>query len=460
MGSIQGKMTVDLYANPDPFIQGMKAAENSAKKSGEGIAGHISKINAKQLKGLTHELLGGLGTIGLVDEGAKMALELVKGFKEGSVKNFSDAVSVLGNTLVSGLKAIPIAGTFLAIGEQIGNMVFGVDKANESIKLMNEQMARTNEISKLLFASKANTESDMAALQKKNDDYGKSSDQIASELFVANRNKEIEAIRLKMNADVAARAVAMSKEENENGPMVETRTLQSDGTTIIKQHRELLHTQEQIDKETERGYNFAKSAAASAIANISSETQAYNDQQKIYNDKLLATQQFNSEQDAILKNYDEQDAAQNQINNLTDKANESLMTARDAELERLSNLDGITAAMLSQGIAAWDLEAAGKANTKLIEEQLSAQEELSKANMGVNEAGANLDAARSNRTASATSVDTALGSIKIQGATDFSKSKEIEKAQQALSAAQTTVTNTKAIADGITKLIQMNGGTP
>jgi len=454
--AVTGKMTVDLYANPDPFIQGMKAAENSAKKSGEGIAGHISKINAKQLKGLTHEVLGGLGTIGLIDEGAKMALELVKGFKEGSVKNFSDAVSVVGNTLVTGLKAIPIAGTFLAIGEQIGNMVFGVDKANESIKLMNEQMARTNEISKLLFASKANTESDMAALQKKNDDYGKSSDQIASELFVANRTKEIEAIRLKMNADVALQSVADRKEmENVKGQFT-----YDEKTGVRNQLQKQKYSEDEIIKRENQRYNNAKTFQENSLNNISSETQAYNDQQKIYNDKLLATQQFNSERDAILNSYDAEESAQEQINKLTDKANESLMTARDAELERLSNLDGITASMLSQGIAAWDLEAAGKANAKIIEEQLSAQEELSKANMGVNEAGANLDAAQSNRTASATSVDTALGSIKIQGVTDFSKSKEIEKAQQALAAAQTTVTNTKAIADGIAKLNQAIGATP
>jgi hypothetical protein len=453
---VTGKMTVDLYANPDPFIQGMKAAENSAKKSGEGIAGHISKINAKQLKGLTHEVLGGLGTIGLIDEGAKMALELVKGFKEGSVKNFSDAVSVVGNTLVTGLKAIPIAGTFLAIGEQIGNMVFGVDKANESIKLMNEQMARTNEISKLLFASKANTESDMAALQKKNDDYGKSSDQIASELFVANRKKEIEAIRLKMNADVALQSVADRKEMED----VKGQFTYDEKTGVRNQLQKQKYSEDEIIKRENQRYNNAKTFQENSLNNISSETQAYNDQQKIYNDKLLATQQFNSEQDAILNSYDAEESAQEQINKLTDKANESLMTARDAELERLSNLDGITASMLSQGIAAWDLETAGKANAKIIEEQLSAQEELSKANMGVNEAGANLDAAQSNRTASATSVDTALGSIKIQGVSDFSKSKEIEKAQQALAAAQTTVTNTKAIADGIAKLVQINGGTP
>ena len=47
---VTGKMTVDLYANPDPFVQGMKAAENAAKKSGAGIAGDIAKINQKQLK--------------------------------------------------------------------------------------------------------------------------------------------------------------------------------------------------------------------------------------------------------------------------------------------------------------------------------------------------------------------------------------------------------------------------
>jgi hypothetical protein len=153
-------------------------------------------------------------------------------------------------------------------------------------------------------------------------------------------------------------------------------------------------------------------------------------------------------------------SAQKTLNDLQDDATRSTMSVRDAELDRLASISGMTSEMVAQAMAAWDLVEAGKANTKIIEEQLSAQEELSKANMGMNEAGANLDAARSNRTASATSVDTALGSIKLQGVTDFSKSKEIEKAKEALSKAIETASNTKGTYDQLVKLNQAIGATP
>ena len=85
---VTGKMTVDLYANPDPFVQGMKAAENAAKKSGAGIAGHIAKIN-----------------------GLNAANELVKGFKDGSIKGFGEAVTAIGQTIATTLEGLPIVGS-------------------------------------------------------------------------------------------------------------------------------------------------------------------------------------------------------------------------------------------------------------------------------------------------------------------------------------------------------------
>lgn len=108
---VTGKMTVDLYANPDPFVQGMKAAENAAKKSGSGIAGHIAKINAKQMKGAVGGLLGGLGAIGLIDSGLNAANELVKGFRDGSIKGFGEAVTAIGQTIATTLEGLPIVGS-------------------------------------------------------------------------------------------------------------------------------------------------------------------------------------------------------------------------------------------------------------------------------------------------------------------------------------------------------------
>jgi len=113
---VTGKMTVDLYANSDPFVQGMKAAADAAKKSGSGIAGSIEKINSKQLKSISGNLLGSIGIIGALDAGAKMANELVKGFKDGTLTGLGDAFVHVGNAFAEFAKNLPIAG---ALGEMI-----------------------------------------------------------------------------------------------------------------------------------------------------------------------------------------------------------------------------------------------------------------------------------------------------------------------------------------------------
>lgn len=178
--AVTGKMTVDLYANPDPFVQGMKAAENAAKKSGSGIAASIEKINAKQIKNLSGQLLGGLGVIGMVDAGGKMALEMIKGFKEGGEKGMRGAMEIIGNSLITTIKSIPIAGTFFEIGKSIGEWANGVDAANSSIARSNEQMKRTTEIV-LNLRKLQSPENEITTQQKKNDQFGQSPEMIAQE---------------------------------------------------------------------------------------------------------------------------------------------------------------------------------------------------------------------------------------------------------------------------------------
>jgi hypothetical protein len=114
--AVTGKMTVDLYGNTHPFVQSMKAAADAAKKSGSGIAGSIEKINSKQLKSISGNLLGSIGIIGALDAGAKMANELVKGFKDGTLTGLGDAFVHVGNAFAEFAKNLPIAG---ALGEMI-----------------------------------------------------------------------------------------------------------------------------------------------------------------------------------------------------------------------------------------------------------------------------------------------------------------------------------------------------
>jgi hypothetical protein len=136
------------------------------------------------------------------------------------------------------------------------------------------------------------------------------------------------------------------------------------------------------------------------------------------------------------------------------------MSVRDAELDRLASMSGMTSEMVAQGMAAWDAVEAGKASKTLVEQTLAAQKTANEDYSSGIEASIELDRAKANRTASATSVDTALGSIKLQGVTDFSKSKEIEKAKEALSKAIETASNTKGTYDQLVKLNQAIGATP
>ena len=149
MATVTGKMTVDLYANPDPFVQGMKAAENAAKKSGAGIAGDIAKINQKQLKNAaTGFIKNFLGPAAAVSAGLSIGSDLVKGFSTGIYKDIGDVGRAFGEKFGQAVQSIPVAGAAYSIGESIGNWAFGVDKANAEIEKSKKQMASLDEQNK------------------------------------------------------------------------------------------------------------------------------------------------------------------------------------------------------------------------------------------------------------------------------------------------------------------------
>jgi len=132
--AITGKMTVDLYANPDPFVQGMKAAENAAKKSGSGIAGSIEKINQKQLKNAMTSGLKAVGVLGAIETGQQIMLATIKGMKDGSVKGLGDFGMVAAKAVTSVIEGLPVLGTFMQIGTEIGTWVAGIDQLDEAAK--------------------------------------------------------------------------------------------------------------------------------------------------------------------------------------------------------------------------------------------------------------------------------------------------------------------------------------
>ena len=98
------------------MVEGFKKGEQAAKRASGNIANSIEKINSKQLKSISGNLLGSIGIIGALDAGAKMANELVKGFKDGTLTGLGDAFVHVGNAFAEFAKNLPIAG---ALGEMI-----------------------------------------------------------------------------------------------------------------------------------------------------------------------------------------------------------------------------------------------------------------------------------------------------------------------------------------------------
>ncbi|NDG64787.1 MAG: hypothetical protein EBY29_15195 [Planctomycetes bacterium] len=172
--------------------------------------------------------------------------------------------------------------------------------------------------------------------------------------------------------------------------------------------------------------------------------------QENYQKQLDTEKDLQKEQDAIIKFFDDEEAAQTEINKLIDKTNESTMTARDVEIQRLASINGINAAMIDQGIAAWDLVEAGKAHADTVknlndmiaesdQDQLKAQENFDKTEAGLEEKTANLS--------STTGVSSAIGDVKVAGAADFSIEKQLSMAQEALQAANDSVECLRIISD-------------
>ena len=383
-----GSFVVNTYMNNDNFLAGAKAAAAATKKMETSIGDSISKINAKQLKGAMQNILGGLGTIGLIETGLDMANELVKGFKDGSIKGFGDAVTAIGQQISTTLEGLPIVGSG---GKLIASMLDAVGYMGGA--LGQEQQQQQSRI-------------EAAAKEKENYAASQASAKILDEKI--QLEKDLQAIK--------------------------------DGSFLIEKSSAELAKKSLNDRMMNAGMDENEIELANrnydyAVAN-----------KKIIDDELAAQKDFEN--------------AQRVINGLELEAEMIGKTAREREHWRLGTMKGMTIALQEQGMAAWDAVQAEQARGKTIEDILSTQEQLSKANMGLNEANANLDAAQSKRTASATSVDTALGSIKLQGVTDFSKSQEIEKAREALSKAIETASNTKGTYDQLVKLNQAIGATP
>ena len=453
MGSIQGKMTVDLYANPDPFVQGMKAAENAAKKSGGGIAASIEKINAKQIKNLGNQLLGGLGVIGMVDAGGKMALEMIKGFKEGGEKGLSGAMEIIGNSLITTIKSIPIAGTFFEIGKSIGEWANGVDAANASIARSNEQMKRTTDIVSNLRKLQS-PESEITTQQKKNDQFGQSPEMIAQESMRQKKLVELKNLsdsqmkdaQEKTKAKMAEYDAKRAERQKTRDPIIQTEA------QAAKTRQEY---EEKIGLELDQQYKAIQSQVEEAKKTIELNVQDLVVlQQKGKAQQDLA--QFHKDSANELKAQNDQQAAtaewvEQQHQRYLDLGRTKRMIY---ELE-LQSHKGMTDAGKKQLMQEFDaLEAVKKtADAKQEAAQQAADDLKASAILETDIATAKKDVNDLAKNNMAT-VDSAIGSIKVAGSQDFSKSTEMALAQKTL----TNAIELKKTMESVDKTLKTMGG--
>jgi len=435
-----GSFVVNTYMNNENFMAGVKASQSAAKKMETSIGSSMDKINAKQMKNVVGGALKAVGVIGAIEVGQQIMLATIKGMADGTVKGMGDFGMIAAKAVTGVIKGIPVLGTFMEIGEEIGKWVAGVNELDAAAAKSRAQFEEIGKVLILMNASKITGTAGADNSFLKTAQFGMTDDEIARQTVLSKMKKE--------DHEANQAYIEMAKKAIKENAMEEDKY----GRIF------------QDEYKTKIGMQKLNAAIAKFEATQLKNREAINAEMKIYQEDLqkqIDTQkELQDEQNAIIKFFDDEEAAQTEINKLVDKANGLGMTARDVEIQRLASINGITASMIDQGIAAWDLVEAGKAHADTVKDMLSTQEELSKANMGVNAASGDLESAQANRNASATSVSSALGSIKIEGVSDFSKSKEIEKAKEALAAAKDTQSNTKNMLAQLVKLNQNIGATP
>jgi len=186
MGSIKGKLEVDLYANPDPMVQGFMKGEQAAKHASGSIGDSIDKINKKQMKNLGSDLLKGVSVVGALDIGLKMAEDMLKGFKDGSINSIGGAVELVGKSFIEKFQDLPIYGSIMRLSGAAADALSGGTMGQED-----RQIA-----SRAAFAEKSKAAEDKARIDKQRAD---------ADAEVIKKDADIKAAAAKKIADEEGR---------------------------------------------------------------------------------------------------------------------------------------------------------------------------------------------------------------------------------------------------------------
>tara|TARA_R110000868_G_scaffold6825_1_gene37902 strand:+ start:2425 stop:3687 length:1263 start_codon:yes stop_codon:yes gene_type:complete len=396
-----GAMSVDMFMNNKHYLAGVSAATSATKRMESEISSSIAKINAKQMKSVTNNLLGNFGVVGMFQAGANMATELVKGFNSESIKGFGDAMSVLGNTLVSAIKALPIAGAFLQLGEEIGKSVFG--DAQKEIDKTILAMQKLDAAMKIIQAPNITINSTLAAMQSKVTNFGESDKEKERRLFIED---------IKNKQDAANKQESIQRLGNMPQQFtIEKRqvALQKGGTREVETIIQNLEYEKQIVEYTARQAVIQKEIADKGKDKINDATIAF--------DKAAAELQVLEDQ----KKLNEEMAQL--FKDIAEAKKKAAADAAKALAEQIKQEKNLAREQLKQQ----------KANA--FNEAIDAYEALTAAE---NEYDAKVEKIKkdSGNLAGSVGLNTAIGTVKVAAVVDFGVQKQIDLAAQMLKEAK------------------------
>jgi len=414
-----GSFVVNTYMNNENFMAGVKASQHAAKKMETGIGSSMDKINQKQLGNFGKNLMQGLGVISLAKTGADLALDFMKGFEDGTIKNFSDVANKLQVTIEDAIKNIPVAGAFFQMGRIIQEKFTGAMAEAEKFASWAKMEDAHNKkvLDDVNEIAKARKDlNDIVAKQVQTDMNNDPSISKSKKDYAAYEKSIVDAQKVKEDA-------VRKKELDEGNTFDEGASIRrqmADAKELDKLTREYLKRQ---------GDNMDKQDAIDALKTANEITR------DIY-ERGAAENAIGKEKQ---KNLEFMESELQHAVFLKQITQEQM----DDALKYYADTEKRIEARLAQEKKVTDQIAEQKNLNDMIAEsnddQLRAQEDFDKTKAGLEEQAANLS--------STTGVSSAIGDVKVAGAADFSIEKQLSLAQEALQAANDSVELLRIIAD-------------
>lgn len=451
-----GSIVASLILNADGFNAGIDAGIASAKKGSSSIGASLDSINKKQInQASTNILKNFVSPAALAVGGAAMATNLIKGFSTGAYKDWNEAGKGLMAQLSAGIKSIPIVGTFYELGEAMGKAFFGVDAEVIALEKVEKKTKEIIALVKLLGDEKNRVATQEEALQARLDSQNKTANQIELDSIKAKGEAAQKVILDGLVAQKKLEIEAKRKETNTYTESVMTPEGEFTSTGVSKT------TKEQADADFAALAKYKKAMeenAATAVQNQVAEA-------KRLQGEITANQTL---KDLQKKTDDEKQAAANDLSAIQLKAHQVNMTAREVMLDNLKTAKGMTDEMKKQYVLAYDSIEAARISKELDTQRLDANNKVSKAAEDAATAGDSVDDAKAKlemakqkaESGGATDVSTAIGGVKIQGSSDFSKNKAVQDAEEALAKAQETANNTQKTYEALYDIANKLGGSP